>query len=332
MEDFDDIVVSSRIRLARNIKNMNFPNRLSDYDEALSITKGIYEILNSIGDFEFHKIKNMSNIQSLVLLEKHLISKELLDNKDISSLAICYKDGLSVMINEEDHIREQCVIDGFDLNEAYRRINLLDELILENFSISFDSDLGFLTASPSNLGTGLRGSVMLFLPALTMLGKINSLSNNVSKLGLTVRGAYGEGSLAKGYLYQISNESTLGKSEETILANVSNITTKICEMEKEFRAELFKIRKDEIKDMCGRAWGILNYANSISCDEAVKLIADVKLAKCLKINFDIDIKTLNDLLTTIQPAHLIQEFGREIASRQRDIYRAEIIQKAIKKN
>ena len=331
MQNFDDIVVSSRVRLARNIKNLNFPNRLSDYDEALSITKGIYEILNNIGDFEFYKIKNMSQIKSLVLLEQHLISKELLDNKDISSLAISLKDGLSVMINEEDHIREQCVLDGFQLDKAYERVNELDELILDNFSIAYDEKLGFLTSSPSNLGTGMRASVMLFLPALTMLGKVDSLSTSISKLGLTVRGAYGEGSKAQGYLYQISNEATLGKSEENIINNVINITKKLCEMEKDFRVDLLKVQNDEIKDMCGRAWGILNYANILTCDEAVKLISDVKLGKCIGMDFNVDIVSLNNLLTLVQPAHLIEEYGKEIPAKQRDLFRAKYIKNFLNK-
>ena len=330
MDNLSDIVVSSRIRLARNVKNLNFPNCLIDYDEAISITKGIYEILNNIGDFEFYKIKNMDQMKSLVLLEEHLISKELLDNKDISSLAISYKDGLSVMINEEDHIREQCVLNGLNLENAYQRINELDELILDNFSIAYDEKLGFLTASPSNLGTGMRASVMLFLPALTMLKKVESLSNNVAKLGLTVRGAYGEGSKAQGYLYQISNEATLGKSERQIVLNVENITRKLCEMEKEFRSELFKLQSDEIKDMCGRAWGILNYANMLTCDEAVKYISDVKLGKCLGLNFNITIQRLNQLLIDIQPAHLMQNYGTEISAKQRDLFRAEYIKKFLK--
>lgn len=330
MTDFKEIVVSSRIRLARNIQNLNFPNRLSDYDEAISITKAIYEILNNIGDFQFFKIKNLPNIKSLVLLEEHLISKELLDNKDISSLAISYKDGLSVMINEEDHIREQCVLDGFSLDECYKRINELDELIHDSFSIAYDEQFGFLTASPSNLGTGLRASIMVFLPAFTMLGKTESLTASVGKLGLTVRGAYGEGSLAKGYLYQISNENTMGKKEEDLIDNVASVTKKICEMEMEFRQELYSIRKDEILDKCGRAWGILNHAHSISTDEAVKLISDVKLGMCLKID-GLYINDTDTLIQKIQPAHLIEEYGKEISSKERDIFRMSLIKKWISK-
>ena len=171
---------------------------------------------------------------------------------------------------------------------------------------------------------------MLFLPALTMLKKVESLSNNITKLGLTVRGAYGEGSKAQGYLYQISNEATLGKSEEQIISSVENITRKLCEMEKEFRNELLKIQGDEIKDMCGRAWGILNYANIISCDEAVKYISDVKLGKCLGFDFKVSYDKLNAILTNIQPAHLMENYGREIPAKQRDLYRAEYIKKYLK--
>lgn len=327
---FDDIVLSSRIRLARNIDGFNFPSKLVDYDDAFSITKGVYELLNEYGDFEFYKLKNLDNIKSLIFLEEHLISKELMDNKDISALAINYKDDLSVMINEEDHIRQQCVINGFNLKKAYEKISVLDDLILDNFKIAYDNNLGFITASPSNLGTGMRASAMLFLPALTMFNRVESLISSISKIGLTVRGAYGEGSKAIGYLYQISNEYCLGANENKIIDNVENVVKKICEMENEFRTQLFIKMGDEIRDLTMRAYGILTNCYILSSDEAIKYLSDVKLGVALKI-LNIKDKTLIDrLLISSQPAHLMESFGNNLNSKERDVFRAKLIRESFK--
>ena len=327
---FDDIVLSSRIRLARNIDGLNFPSKLVDYEEALSVTKGVYNLLEEYGDFEFYKLKNLDNIKSLVLLEEHLISKELLDNKDISAVAINFKDGLSVMINEEDHIRQQCFLHGFNLSKAYEKISVLDELILENFKIAYDEKLGFITASPSNLGTGMRASLMLFLPALTMTGRIEALVNSISKIGLTVRGYYGEGSKAIGYLYQISNESCLGDNEEHIIKTVENVASKVCEMEEEFRKQLLCDMGDEIKDKAMRAFGILKNCYILSSDEAVKLLSEVKLGCSLGI-ITLKDKLLPDkLLVETQPAHLLENFGNNLNSKQRDITRARLVREKFK--
>lgn len=327
---FDNIVLSSRVRLARNIANINFPSKLVDYDDALSVTKGIYALLEEYGDFEFYKMKNLDNIKSLVFLEEHLISKELLDNKDIAALAINYKDDLSVMINEEDHIRQQCVINGFNLQKAFEKISVLDDLILENFKIAYDNNLGFLTASPSNLGTGMRASIMLFLPALTMTGRIDSLISSIEKIGLTVRGAYGEGSKAIGYLYQISNESCLGISEQHIVHNVENVTTKVCEMEEEFRKELLENMGDEMRDLSIRALGILQNCYIISSDEAVKHLSDIKLGMALGIIKNDDSRLIDRLIVYSQPAHLLENYGNNLNAKQRDLFRAKLIREKLK--
>lgn len=329
MSNYDNIVISSRVRLARNFSFLNFPAKLTDYDEALSIVKGIYEVLSSYGDFDFYKMKNIQNLKSLILLEENLISKELLENKDISSVAISEKDSLSVMINEEDHIREQCVLGGFNLQQAFERVDALDDILLENFSISYDEKLGFLTASPTNLGTGMRASVMLFLPALTMMGKIESLSSSANKLGLTVRGKYGENSSGEGYMYQISNEQCLGFDEEQIIQNVINVTVKICEMEEEFLQEIMKEKGDEIIDLVKRSYGTLLHAYMISAKESIKLLSHLKLGVNLGIIKLKNKKIIDELMTKSQPAHLMELSAKDLNIRQRDIYRAEYISKIL---
>ena len=322
-------MISSRVRLARNFSFLNFPPKLTDYDEALSIVKGLYEVLSSYGEFDFYKMKNIQNLKSLILLEENLISKELLENKDISSVAISEKDNLSVMINEEDHIREQCVLGGFNLQEAYERVDALDDILLENFSISYDENFGFLTTSPTNLGTGMRASVMLFLPALTMMGKIDSLSVSANKLGLIVRGKFGENSSGEGYMYQISNEQCLGFNEEQIIQNVINVTVKICEMEEEFLGQIMREKGDEIIDLVKRAYGTLKHAHMISANESVKLLSQLKIGVNLGIIKLKNKKIIDELIIKSQPAHLMELSAKDLDPKQRDIYRAEYISKIL---
>lgn len=326
----ENIVLSSRIRLARNFEDVNFPLKISDYD-ASKITKYLYELLSNFEDFEFLKIKNLSDIESLKMLEEQLISKELLDNKDISSVLINRekKENLSVMICEEDHIRLQCVLNGLSLTDAFIKIEEIDEMILENFKIAFSKQFGFLTASPSNLGTGMRASVMLFLPATTITGRIETLTNQVEKLGMTVRGRYGENSNAEGYFYQISNEASLGITENEIITNVTDVTKKICEMEEEFTKELLKVKYDEIKDICMRAFGNLTNSHILSAGEAIKLLSQVKLG----INcgfFKIKNPQILDELTVLsQPAHIMSISRRLMNPKERDIFRAEYLRKQL---
>lgn len=330
MREFDGIVASSRVRLARNLENFKFPSSLNDEDEVLAITRGMFEMLSNLYDFEFKKLKNLSNLEMLILVEKNLVSKELIDNKDISSLAFSNENGLSVMINEEDHLREQCVLPGLALQEAYDRLNILDDNILENFNILYSDKLGFITASPTNLGTGMRASVMMFLPALTMFGKLPTLEKSAQKLGLIVRGKHGENSKAEAYMYQISNEASLGQTEEEILQNVINVTLKICEMEKEFLNQLLTTQKDEITDLVKRALGNLLYAHMLSLDEAIKYLSQVKLGINLGILKLKNKNVIDELITKVQPAHLMELSVNELSKTQREIARARLVSSILK--
>lgn len=330
MNDFDGIVASSRIRLARNFANYPFPSSLTDTEQVLQITKGLFNQLAKVYDFDFMKLKNMSNLEILALIEQNIVSYALLDNKDIASLAYSLKDGLSVMINEEDHIREQCILPGLSLDEAFQRLTILDDFILENFDILYSEKLGFLTASPTNLGTGMRASVMLFLPGFTMYGKLEELASSANKLGLTVRGKHGENSKAEAYMFQISNETSLGQTEEEILQNVINITLKICEMEKEFLSQLLKTQKDELLDLTQRALGTLLFAYKLTTDESVKYLSQVKLGVNLGLITLKNNQIIDELITKSQPAHLMQLSAKDLSQKERDIARARYIKALLK--
>ena len=236
------------------------------------------------------------------------------------------------MINEEDHLREQCIVKGFDLPLAYDTMNGIDNRIGKSMKFAFDEQFGFLTACPTNLGTGLRASVMLFLPAFTVNGIMPRVIRSISRLGLTVRGVYGEGSDAEGYMYQISNEVTLGVTEEEILTQVKEAVLKICELEEAERRNLIQGSSAlEIQDECLRAYGILTNCAKISTREFVSLTAKVKLGACLGyINID-DVSAIDDLVIKLTPSNITAAAGKQLTALERDVYRAQYCAKAFRK-
>lgn len=325
-----DIVVSSRIRLARNLKDYNFPIRINDENDKNEITQLIYNAINKVEPFHVYKLSNMDNLSSLKYLEKHLISKELIDNKDIASFCVNKAEDIVVMINEEDHIRQQCVLKDYNLDLAYQKLSRIDDALIKNTNIAYSEDFGFLTACPSNIGTGMRASCMLFLPGLSMTGSITDIINTVSKLGLTVRGLYGEGSNADGYLYQISNQTTLGKSEKQIIDSVKSTVEKVCELENEARDILFQSKKDEIKDATYRAYGILSNSYIMTSEEFTKLLSQLKLGKSLGLIEFLDQNILDEIEVECQPANIMNRFGELMTPIKRDKFRADYLSKALK--
>lgn len=281
MEIFDNIAISSRIRLARNVDGLKFYTKLDSDIDAKYIAGSVMRTLEKFDVFNFVSLKELSLNECNALFEQHLISRELIENKDISSVAISEDERIIVMINEEDHIREQCIEKGFDLYKTYRRLNEIDDEILQSLPISFDENLGFITASPCNLGSGMRASVMLFLPALELTGKIDEIFVGASENGLTIRGIYGEGSKANGYFYQISNQNSLGLSEEEIIDKVSEFIYAVCNKEAELRQYLLSEEYDKYKDMTLRAYGILTNAYSLEEWEMMELLAQIKLGQVL---------------------------------------------------
>ena len=272
----NSIVISSCVKFARNFKNIPFPNKLCDFESATSISKAVFEILGE--DFEFRSLKNMSGLLCLKLFESDIITKDLIGNKDISGYAISPDGSIVIMTNEEDHIREQCVLDGLNLVGCFQKLSKIDNMILNKVDVAFSSELGFLTACPMNIGTGMRALVTMFLPALTLNGTISSLIESLGQSGIVVKKVYNEDSAYQGYFYQFSNKFTLGMSEKDIIELVDKTVKKVCEMEEFARDSLKKSQKDVIIDMAYRAYGVLTNSYTISLQEATELLSKIRFA------------------------------------------------------
>ena len=277
MENYNHIAVSSRIRLARNFSGINFVNKLNDESQIHFLQASTQTLFESIDGFIYTPLAKMPLSRCSAFLERHIISKELIENRDISAIATNEDENIIIMIGEEDHIREQSISDGFDLQGAYDRLLPIDDVILSRFNIAYDDDYGFLTSSPANLGTGMRASVMVFIPAIERSGKISELIDDARKYGLTFRGIYGEGTDGIGSFYQISNQNSLGLSEEEIIDKVSDFFLEICNLEERLRREIFDNNYIEIRDEIQRAYGILVNCYSIEEKEMIKLLSLIKL-------------------------------------------------------
>lgn len=326
-ESNDDIVVSTRIRLARNLEKYPFPALLKSEDKR-NVSKEIEAaILNSnstlAGDFNTINMSDISENERTALAEKHLISPAMADNA-YGSVMINKDENMSIMLMEEDHIRLQIIMGGSKLKETWELADKVDNVIEENADYAFSEELGYLTACPTNTGTGMRASVMMHLPALTYTNSINKIISSASALGLTVRGLYGEGSRAYGNLYQISNQVTLGISEKEIIDMLENITSQICRHELDAREKLKK--SSETEDKLWRSYGILKYARSVSSGEAKSLISDVILGENMGI-IDNKEKSLMWLMVETEPA-LISE-GKNLSPEDRDKKRAELLREYI---
>ncbi|TDT51249.1 protein arginine kinase [Fonticella tunisiensis] len=328
-----DIVLTSRIRIARNLENMPFPHKMTNEQTR----KLINEVASSIIDsnsaiahtFDLIKLKDINQLERLSLVEKHLISMDLFKNYDKTAVLLNSDRTVSIMINEEDHIRLQVIYPGLKIKEAYEYASRLDDLIEEKITYAFDSKLGYLTSCPTNIGTGLRASVMLHLPALTITKNINNILNTVTQVGITIRGIYGEGSNAMGNIYQISNQVTLGLSEEDIINNLLAVVNKIILQEKRTRGIMLEKQGMELEDDIYRSLGVLKYARVLSASECLNLLSKVRMGIEMGIIKDIDINKINELIVKVQPATLQIIEGRELDSRTRDITRAKIVRKSI---
>lgn len=316
-------VVSSRIRLARNLNGFAFPARLRSNKQAKEIIRAVSAAVNKVDEFVLYYMDAITSEEAQNLVENHLISPALLRRPTFSSALINEDRNISIMINEEDHLREQSIVKGLALESAYKKMSEKDTLIARSIPFAYDERLGYLTACPTNLGTGLRASVMMFLPAIAIGGMMPRVIQSATRLGLTVRGAYGEGSDAVGYLYQISNEVTLGVTEDEIISQVTAVVNKIVEMEASERERLKKgSGAIEIKDKCLRAYGVLSNCALMSSEEFVSLCADLKLAACLGYVDVTDITEIDDLIVSMKPSNVNLLAGRKLTPEERDSYRA----------
>lgn len=335
MSDLSRIVASTRIRLARNIEGYVFPSKLKSEKEAKEIIRLVTSGLSRLDGFDYDQFKvyymdAVSPEEAQILKENHLISPNLINNKRIAAAIINNDESVSIMVNEEDHLREQCILKGFELETAYHTMAKIDARLSNSMKFAFDEQLGYLTACPTNLGTGLRASVMAFLPALTINGVMPKVYRSISRLGLTVRGVYGEGSEAEGYMYQISNEVTLGVTEREILKQVGDVVKKVAELEEGERLNLLKGESSlDVKDNCLRALGILTNCAKLSTSELLKLSANVKLGACLGFIKLSDFSQIDEIVIKMRPANINAAAGRELTPLERDIYRAEYVTKHI---
>ncbi len=329
-----DIVISSRIRLARNLVNYPFCGRLTEEQEQKleNEVKNALEKIN-LGDnaLRFFEVKELSRTDGLAMVENHIVSPDFLENPN-ALLALSQDDSVSVMVNEEDHIRIQILASGLDLERALDIANKIDDVLDESLDYAFDDQLGFLTACPSNLGTGLRASVMLHIPALEKAGALSKMSGTISKLGLTLRGTYGEGSKVLGSVYQLSNQITLGISEEQAVKNLHEITLQIIEKEREARRAL--VKSEKAIDQIYRCYGILKYAKLISSEEFFDLMSYVRIGISEKIlNVDateaVTIQKLNYLLSQIGSATICRNAKEDLSPEKRDSIRAKMIQEVL---
>lgn len=325
-----DAAISSRVRIARNLSDFPFPGKLNAGGR-----KKVMEIVNGAvtgGGYIFIDFSGLSPAEASALMEKRVISLDFVKSPAEKELIADTRGGLYVMVNEEDHLRIQSIKPGFDIYEAYNGADKFERLTDEKLSYAYDESFGYLTQCPTNLGTGMRVSVMLHLPALTLTGKIQGVTAQLSKIGLTIRGFYGEGTEIGGDLYQISNNITLGISEEQTLDKIKPVAEKIIELERAGRAGIYKSAKESITDKIKRAYGTLQNAHIIPGAEFLTLYSMARLGIACGIIRDIDYKTVDTLLVKAMPANLTLRFAGPDAreSSDRDILRAEYIQEILK--
>lgn len=323
-----DIVLSTRIRLARNLNNVKFPLTMAE-EEARYVDDRVTRILLGVNDkeagFSYFPMQQLSTLQRQILVEKHLISPNLANRKLPASVLLTSDESISVMINEEDHIRIQCLAPNLQLVETYRKASKIDQWLNDELTFAYDDQFGFLTSCPTNVGTGLRASVMMHLPALTMTKQMNTINQMLARLGMAVRGIYGEGSENLGNIYQISNQITLGKSEAEILEELQSIVEQIIQRERLARKQLFEKAAVALEDRLFRSLGTLHYARILTSEEAANCLSDVRLAVDLHLIEDLNIHILNECMMLIQPGIIQQNAGTTLDPAERDLYRAKLV-------
>lgn len=328
-----DIVLSSRIRLARNFKQATYPIA-ADEEELEKIRLFFKEqfeqtSFRNYDDLTLVSMRDLSDREKRVLVEKHLISPLLTKQSDASAALISKNEQVSIMINEEDHIRIQLYFPGFQLGKALSEAFAIDDWLEEKIDYAFDEEKGYLTSCPTNVGTGMRASVMMHLPALSMTKQLSRMAPAINQLGLVIRGIYGEGSEAIGNIFQISNQITLGQSEEEIVSDLQGIVTQLIEHERQARMQMLKQTEIPLKDRIYRSYGVMKYSRIIETKEASRCISDVRLGIDLGIIEDVSKNILNELMILIQPGFLQQYAGRTLNANERDVFRALLIRERL---
>jgi len=323
------VVLMTRIRLARNLAELPFPqyaNRKQRNSVFATCRTAICN-LNEMQDGTILSVDELSELERRIMVERHLVSRELAETEGGSGVVIRSDQSASVMINEEDHLRIQCMMSGFKLNEVWKSIDQLDNLLEEHLDYAFSDDIGYLTACPTNVGTGLRASVMMHLPGLVITKSMEKVIRAVNQLGLVVRGWLGEGSEASGSIFQISNQQTLGESESTILQRLSNVLKTISEQENNARLRLLRTDRSRLMDRIGRAYGVLRNGHLLSSNESMSLLSLIRLGSDFNIFPDAARNLADRLFIESQPGHVQYFAESELESAARDSLRADIMRK-----
>jgi protein arginine kinase len=320
-------VLTSRIRLARNLRRHPFPGwaKRDQRTDALDLMRPAVDALPAMKGAFSQELADLSSVQKQVLVERHLISREHAARGDGSAAVIERRQNLSMMLNEEDHLRMQAIRPGLQLTAAFNALSEIDTQLEQSLEFAFDPTLGYLTTCPTNLGTGLRASAMLHLPGLVLSDQIGQVLQAVNKIGLAVRGLYGEGTESLGNLYQISNQSTLGESEETIIRRLERVISQVSNHEQNAREKLLEDDPEMVSDKIGRAYGVLRYAHIIDSKEALNHLSLLRLGGTLGFFPAATVMLCDTLLMDIQPAHLQLHSGRKLTPEERDSIRAEIV-------
>jgi len=324
-----DIVFSTRIRLARNIKEIPFINKITK-EKAEEVNKIVKQAIEQVGyGLKFIRLKDIDDITKLSLVEKHILSPEFaLNDNETRAIAINDEENICIMINEEDHLRIQVLSSGLNLRESLKLAIELDKKLEQSVNYAYSDKYGFMTSCPTNVGTGLRASVMVHLPALTKTGNINKVLNVVNGFDMNIRGIYGEGTNSKGNIYQISNKQSLGISEEDIIKNLEIITDRIIEQERLARKILTKDSLS-LEDKLYRAYGVLSNCRKITSEECSEILSEIRLGVDLGIIRELTDLKVNKLELYTKPANLQKFTGETLNAYERDIKRAEVIKKII---
>ena len=330
----DHIVISSRIRLARNFDGILFTNRndTSSLEKVNTISRGLLQLLKEADGHQYSNInlEQLSERERAILVEKHLMSPALEEKLPYRNLVVSDDASIVIMVNEEDHLRIQSMVSGLRLQEAYEHAQTIDKAIEAKYPYAFDERFGYLTACPTNVGTGLRASVMLHLPALTISGRITRLIRSIIQLGYSVRGLYGEGSEALGNIYQISNQRTMGVSEEDTIEQLTKIVEGIIAEERKSRQSLLHNDKEGLEDVLWRSFGVLQYARRVNGKEALTKLSDIQLGVDLEILPSWSKDSFNELIAITRPNFLSKYAGNDdLTEIERDSYRAKVIRQKL---
>ena len=326
------VVISSRVRLARNLRNRAFPGWAKKAERVLilELVRRRVEELSEMQDSFSENLQELSALERQVLVERHLISREHAAKGAGSAVVMNRRQTLSIMINEEDHLRMQSIRSGLQLKQAFKLVDKIDSALEEKLEFAYDPRLGYLTACPTNVGTGMRASAMLHLPGLVLSELINQVIQAVSKIGLAVRGLYGEGTEAMGNLFQISNQTTLGEKEDEIINRLTKVIETIIEKEHDARQILLQKKPNTLWDQIGRAYGVLTYAHAMNSKEALNLLSIIKLGVDLGAFPEDRRLPIDELFIDTQPAHLQRSSQQKLNAEERDHLRAQIIRDRLK--